>query len=174
MNRAVRKLIAHYERATADEHLAGESWYAQARSVARQLSRQHAVSPAVAAGVIAALSPRVTWKQNIRLADAVLGLTYERGAFGHNLNKARRISNGERPLDVLRGPKTRAFYRALTGDESSGVIDIWMTRAMGIRSLTNKAYAAAVRALQRAATAVGTTVAKFQAVVWVTIRGAYE
>ena len=166
-----KRLIAYYERATTDERLAGESWYTEARTVARMLSRRHAVTSNVAAGVIASLSPRVTWRQNIKLADAVLGLTYERGALGANLQKARRIANGERPLDVLRGPKVRAFYRALTGDESSGVIDVWMQRAMRVTRLSVRAYEACVRALQRAAKAVGTTVARLQAIVWTVVRG---
>ncbi len=166
------RLVTLYTSATAGQRASGDAWYATARATARTLAARHGVSLATSAGVIAALSPRVTWRQNVRLADSVLGLTYERGAVRTNLAKARAIGcEGHAPLSVLSGPKVRAFYRAMMGDETAGVVDVWMVRAMRIRALTAKAYLAAVRAMARAAAIVGTTVARLQAVVWTVVRG---
>jgi hypothetical protein len=96
---------------------------------------------------------------------------------GSSVDKAERIRDGERPLSVLRGPKTRAFYRAMTGDTSAGVVDVWMVRAMGLdpkKSLTPSQYAVCDEALQAAAAEVGLPTTTFQAIVWTVVRGGAE
>lgn len=69
-------------------------------------------------GVFAALSPNNDEMGNFRdlttMCDAHKdGLSYDSisiTSYPKNKEKARRILNGEYPLDVLRGPKTRAFF----------------------------------------------------------------
>jgi len=152
----------------------GEVWYRTSRGEARRLARKHGVTVSRAAGVIAALSPRVQWSVNVRMADALLGGQRVRG-LGLSVANARRIRRGERPLDVLNGPKTRAFYRAIMGDEDAAVIDVWMMRAAG-RSEASPRNAAdydlVSEALRRAARQVGRGTATFQAIVWTQVRGA--
>lgn len=170
---SVELLLDHYQRATAEQADAGGRWYRESRRQARRLSREHGVTMATAAGVIAALSPRVQWAVNLRMADAMLG-GRPAGGLGASLAKAQAIIEGCRPLDVLRGPKTRAFYRAIMGDESAVTVDVWMMRAVGRaeQSPRNAAdYKAVAETITSAAIIAGCTPATFQAIVWTAVRG---
>jgi len=137
------------------------------------MAREHGTTQAVAAGVIAALSPRIRWVRNLAVARLALAGKKVTGVFKNNLAKARRIIAGEKPLGVLSGPKTRAFYRAIMGDESAAVIDVWMLRAVNYAKykLRDHEYNRITSALARAAHVVGTTIARLQAVVWAVVRG---
>lgn len=146
-------------------------WYRESRRVARALARKHGVSLATAAGVIAALSPRQQWSANVAGADDLLGGGTGCG-FAKNRDKAERIANGERPLDVLSGPKVRAFYRAIMGDQDAAVVDVWMWRAMGQNPLAPTVkYDDAAASLVEAARKVEVAVTAFQAAVWTYVRG---
>lgn len=173
MRAMVSKLVATYQGAPPDAMQAGTMWYATARGTVQRLSREYGVTRAVAAGVVSALSPRLQWAVNVRAAEVVLGGDIPRGVFKTSLSKALRITRGgERPLVVLSGPKTRAFYRALMGDDSAAVVDVWVLRAVRwTRKVTAKAYARIARALAAAAAVVGVSVAVLQAVAWVVVRG---
>jgi hypothetical protein len=170
---AVERLVAHFEEADVETEQLGGRWYRESQRVARRLSRKHGTTIACAAGVIAALSPRIRWASNVALADAVLAGHEVTGVFGRNLEKARRIAAGERPLTVLGGDKVRAFYRAIMGDEDSVVIDVWMCRAVGVHkvALSSRGYEAIADAVREAAKLVGVTPAQLQAIVWVQVRG---
>ena len=138
------------------------------------MARIHGCTLATSAGVIAALSPRLGWTYNVLAADLVLGQAeHVPGVFRASLAKARRIAEGARPTAVLSGPKVRAFYRALMGDESAAVVDVWTARAAGLdgSQLTPKQYDAVARALRMGADEVGTTTSRLQAVAWVAVRG---
>lgn len=167
----------HYHAATeSTAQLEGGEWYRKSRLVAKNLARSHGCTLATAAGVLAAISPRMRWGANIRLASAILAGEQVTGVFGQNLVKAHRIMAGEKPLSVLGGDKVRAFYRAIMGDESSVVIDVWMLRAAGWdkRTLTPREYERVAASLTEAAKAVGVSPADFQAIVWTQVRGSAE
>lgn len=116
--------------ASSETVSAGVGWYRLARREARGLSRAYGVTERASAGVISALSPRVSWLDNLRRAGRLLE-TGERVGIGTHSDRALEIRGGGRPLSILRGPKTRAFYRNITGDlESSITIDTWMMRAL--------------------------------------------
>jgi hypothetical protein len=168
-------------------------WYGVARRAADALAGEYGVSLSTAAGVIAALSPRVSWRDNLRGAERVLhraafpelfgeggeleGLGRPVPGYGANRRKAERIAAGERPLSVLGGDKVRAFYRAIMGDQDAAVIDVWMLRAVGEperKSVRGPKYEAVARALRAAADAAGVNTAPFQAVIWTVVRGGAE
>jgi len=135
------------------------------------MARRHGTTPRRAAGVIAALSPMQQWDVNLRMADAVLAGLEVKGLTG-NIRKAEAIASGAKaPLQVLSGPKVRAFYRAIVGDRESAVVDRHMWRAMGDDPLRPPAYEVGARAITEAARSVGAPVADFQAVVWEHVRG---
>lgn len=167
------RLVSLYQSAPLEVQTAGNSWYADARREARAMAREHGTTEAVAAGVIAALSPRIHWVRNLTVARLALAGGKVTGVFKTNLAKARRILAGEKPLGVLSGPKTRAFYRALMGDQTAAVIDVWMLRA--VRYANDKVsaidYQRITAALSRAAQRVGVTIARMQAIIWVVVRG---
>jgi hypothetical protein len=169
-----RRLLRIYRKATEAARKAGSEWYRKARVTAYEMATRHGHSLSTSAGVIAALSPRLSWTYNVRAADLVLsGAERVPGVFAASLRKARAIAAGARPDVVLSGPKVRAFYRALTGDETAAVVDVWVSRAAGIgaASLSPKAYADVASALAIAAREAGTSTARLQAAVWVAVRG---
>lgn len=86
----------------------GARWYVEANRLALELSPGNVER---GAGVIAALSPREIWTRNANNARLLFanGGTGTIG-LGANVAKAMRIYAGEAPLDVLGGPKVRAFY----------------------------------------------------------------
>lgn len=100
------RLVRLYESAPQETLDAGDIWYASARNEARSMARDNGVTEAVAAGVIAALSPRIHWVRNLTVARLLLARKKVTGVFKTNLAKARRILQGEKPLGVLSGPKT--------------------------------------------------------------------
>lgn len=163
-------------------------WYRESRRTARAMARRYGVSLKTTAGIIAALSPRTHWADNVRGAERVL---YRRNlpdvlrelapivpGFGANVRKAERIAEGEDPLVVLGGDKVRAFYRAILGDPDAVVIDVWMIRAAGedpkVYKATGRAYALMAEALRIAADEAGASPADFQAIVWTHVRGGAE
>ncbi len=148
-------------------------WYRESRRTARALARKHDTTLATAAGVIAALSPRIRWRENVLGADHILGGADSGPGFNRNVEKACRIRDGERPLSVLGGPKVTAFYRAIMGDKEAAVIDVWMWRAMGIKP-GEVPYAVAEACLREAAAKAGVSVSDFQAIVWTHVRGGAE
>jgi hypothetical protein len=173
---AERTLVAHYRDADEETEQLGTGWYRRSRQVARELAKTHGVHLSVAAGVLAAVSPRIRWSSNIEVADALLAGREVVGIFNANRVKAERIIAGERPLAVLGGDKVRAFYRAIMGDPDAVVLDVWMMRAAGWTkaSLTPREYEELSRALRNAAERVGLDPADFQAVVWSHVRGGGE
>lgn len=164
----VRRLLFRYLQAPAD----GARWYVGARKTVRSMAREHGVTVACAAGVVAALSPRLHWSRNVAAARIVLSGARPSGVFRTSYGKARRIYRGERPLRVLSGLKVRAFYRALMGDRRAAVIDTWILQAVGwAHKVTDRVYAAIARALELAARRVHRSVTELQAAVWVAVRG---
>lgn len=98
------------------------TWYADARRFCVGIGRPHGLTVETVAGAVAALSPQVSWREQVSYAPAILdawaqGLTFRRfpgPGYNANKRKAARILAGGAPLDVLGGPKVRAFYRAIT------------------------------------------------------------
>ena len=172
IKRLAARLVAVFQSATRAVKRQGADWYRLAGAAARSMARKHGVTRACAAGVIAALSPRLTWSYNVRAAELTLQGGDVPGVFRASLAKARRIAAGERPLSVLSGPKVRAFYRALMGDTSAAVVDVWTARAAGVLGDAGPARLLEVAsALRLAAAEVGRPVAHVQATAWVVVRG---
>lgn len=170
-------LTEHYRQAgETTAQLEGGSWYDTARLAAGRISRATGVTKAQAAGVIAAISPRMRWSANVNLAERICSGEQVTGVFGSNLAKAHRIMAGERPLDVLGGDKVRAFYRAIMGDSDAVVIDVWMLRAVEWekKTITSREYEHVADCLREAAESVGVDPADFQAIVWTQVRGSAE
>lgn len=191
--RYARALSAAYAAADDDARAYGAGWYAAARAVAREIADECPCSLEQAAGAIAALSPRVSWADNQadarRLADwyftpngcgdwvPLWGLRLH--AFSAQQHKAVDcLTDGMGPLDILRGPKERAFYRNIIGDTDAVTVDVWVARAAtrGTRDkpASHRDYADMAAGLRRAARAAGVTPRDFQAAVWVAIRQSHS
>lgn len=105
-------VIAVYRSATAAQRREGRDWYRNTHGAAASLDPRNVRR---AAGVIAALSPRVSWPRNLELAAHTYAMGRASGTLGNSCRAADAILYGADPLDVLGGPKVRAFF-ALIAD----------------------------------------------------------
>jgi hypothetical protein len=174
--RIARRYAALYRRAGGME---GSAWYFDAHRTARRLARRYKVTLGQAAGVIAAMSPGMSWKGNVTVAGTIIG-AFVRGAAGppkagltRNVANAWGVLQGHPVRAMLRGPKTYAFYRSIMGHQESAVIDRWMMRAAGFDkdSPTAREYGMLSKALRLAAKREGVKPNVLQAVVWTYARG---
>lgn len=190
----IRNVTATYIGATDLERDEGMRWYEAARALARALAETHWGSGRPrdvrrAAGVIAVLSPNVSWGRNVQLATLAFKDGKASGTFSRNTDKADKILAGADPADVIGGPKvTNFFQNILTGGENDGVtVDrhaahIAMGRILsdderGKLLKVTKAfdgYGRIVDAYREAAWRLGIAPAKLQAVTWTAHRNGLE
>lgn len=190
----VNNVIYWFHLATATEKAQGELWYYDANEFASQLAREYSTLTPVAAYVISALSPAVSWEQNQADAITLFRAVYHGagpyeinvGTYNANKEKAWRIASGE-PLSVIgNGLKTNAFAQNILLDSNYVTVDRHMQRAAlmdytnqydGI-SLTAKRYRNVESAIKRAAREVSTderiyTPFEVQAIVWLAYRNRF-
>lgn len=100
----------------------GMTWYQQAHDFARELCPTDVPK---AAGVLAALSPRVSWVYNKKLAVRAFETGHATGHLTMCTTKADAILNGASPLTVLTSPKVSNFYRCILDpmDPNAVVVD---------------------------------------------------
>lgn len=177
----VVRLVNTYRR--APESAEAMAWYGNAYNVARNLAAGSPYAVRQCAAVIAVLSPRMKWGQNVQAARDVIeaharGVSVESvkcPAFGRNVRAAYRILDGGQ---FVGGPKTGAFYRAILGDPDAVTIDIWAWRAATgedmPQSVRVSERAAVDAAYRRAAYRLGVTPRDLQAIVWTAVRGSHE
>jgi hypothetical protein len=179
----VRRITRMYRRATPAEYAAGVEWYRVAQDAASEIYPER---PDIAAGVIAALSPRAQWSVNLRWARAVIhaARTGQECPAVHTQTMraiAWSVATGKVPYaEALKGPKTSRFARAIdptVADLSRVTIDVWAARtaegknspshnANGAIAPNGRRYLAIERAYQRAAQILGQDPAIVQAVCW--------
>jgi hypothetical protein len=102
----VQNIVNTYQRATPELIRGGNEWYDRANEVANSIGGGDVRR---GAGILAALSPRTDWKRNIDLAHQLIK-TGNAATMGANVLKARRIHEGEDPLEVLGGHKVTNFF----------------------------------------------------------------
>ena len=91
---------------------AGKAWYKHANQLCQVLSTETEVPLRNVCGVLAALSPQVSWDVNITSCESVVRLgEIDLGYTGYKINveKSYRCLTTE-PLEVLGGLKVLAFY----------------------------------------------------------------
>lgn len=178
-------ILAVYDRATPAEIHDGTYWYMGANALAWELDHAR---PAQAAGVIAALSPRLHWDKNAayaRLAYNLKGYSIDEVmSYVPTLNnsriKALRMVNGEHVRDVLgNGLKTNAFWHnilhpydseAVTVDKHAANIARGEYTKYNSTTISNKQYAEIANAYREAAHIAGIAPLTMQAITWVTWR----
>lgn len=174
------KVLRVFAAATRQQRREGVGWYRHAHGVAASLD-----SDVVrAAGVIAALSPRVSWPRNVELAGRAYTEGKASGTLGRSCKAADAILAGAHPAYVLNGPKVRAFFTLILDptDEHTVCVDRHaIDVAVGHRlveaertekfSLERRGlYERFARCYRRAGAQLGILPSQVQAVTWVTWR----
>lgn len=175
----VDRILAVYSRATDDVIKLGVEWYGEAESLVNSLSAETGYSRETIAAVIAHLSPRTTWKQNVKGAIALIRNGEKAiGIMSNNFERAIKALNSDNPIETLNGPKTRRFALNILGNKEVVTVDVWAMRVAfdGFEyqeSVLSRAgvYEAIENAYQIAAKTVGVMPSEIQAITWVTIRG---
>ncbi len=161
------------KKATFGQVEQASKWYLDAERVAHEVARNLDSDLEVGASVVSAFSPRERWTNNVQKAIAFsLGQTVV--GLPNNLKMAKKaLVLG---FDSLNGQKTNAFARAIAGDESAVVIDVWMLRALGIekKTPTQAQYVEMARAVKKVAIELGMTPRAMQALIWIVVRGSAE
>ena len=156
--------------ATLSQTEAASVWYHDAAAVASEVARNLGTSLEVGASIVAAFSPRERWSTNVAKAIAY-SLGSRPAGLGNNLRMAdASVAAG---FDALKGQKTNAFARAITGDTNAVVIDVWMMRAAGMEtdSPNKTQYALLSEAVTAVAAQFGITPRTAQALIWIIVRG---
>lgn len=180
IRKQANSVIRYYNRSTAQEKAEGSAWYPTANLFAYGLADRYDLrSVDQAAGIIAALSPQVSWGLNQRLA-VLLCATGDAPGLGKNVAKALAILGGNAPLDTLGGPKVRAFYGniidpigdAVTVDRHAiAIANDHPICAKPGRAPTLAEYEVTAEAYRRAARFIGErSVAEIQATTWLVRR----
>jgi hypothetical protein len=168
-------------RAKPEHYREGIDWYQHAHTLARVLAGQHDISVEQAAGVLAALSPQLSWPRNVAYAEQFLA-TGDAPVLGRSKRAAARIVAGELPLSVLQGPKVRAFFANIADPSSDAVTvdrhahDVAVGQRFGDarRSLLGRqgGYDLLAAAFRLAAAKVGLQPSAVQAIAWLAWRAA--
>lgn len=168
--------------ASADEYTNAVLWYPIAHKFALSMSEAYGLTIEQSCGIIAAMSPQLSWQKNkeqalefcrrMRNGESLVGLM----AYKANVNKAVRIYNGEFALDVLGGMKVRSFYANLMLDVQAVTVDRHATHIAlfgtsnsdksGSIAVTDKLYKLISAAYAQAAELLNVPAYVVQSVTW--------
>jgi hypothetical protein len=140
----------------------GRHWYQGAELQLRRLCEVHDWDPTEFAEVLALTSPRVQVSRNVPLA-----IKFMRTGLCMRLHRAQ-IEHWLK-TGVIRGKKCEPFARALMGDPTAVVLDVWMSKALGVThaQVTQKRVMdVAVPRVHKVARALGWTPCQVQAAIW--------
>jgi hypothetical protein len=174
-------LVSLYARVPSESIAAGSLWYLHARDIADAMARRHRTTLDVSAAIVAVTSPRCSWDENLARTEAVLGGTIPPMFDDIERKCSSILADPGRTERYVKGPKVSAFRRAILGDMSAVVLDIWALRAalatpyvsdadykLGVGTATR--YGIVAEGFRRAAEDVGLHPAILQAILWVAVR----
>ena len=149
------------------------TWYYEAQEVAEDVAENLSTTLEVGASIVAAFSPRERWSTNVAKA-----LAFSTGKPVSGLQNNYRMAQAALTdgFDALKGLKTNAFARAIAGDSSAVVIDVWMMRAANMEtdSPNKSQYNMLSDAVRMVADDFGITPRTAQALIWIVKRGSAE
>lgn len=156
--KGIKNIVAVFDLASAGEVTEGLDWYDRAHRIAERLSSIYNVDIALAAGVIAALSPNNRWERNVVDAENIIR-AYVDGSADDAMNvkvctygkmKAKAIKvleagDEDGGLDIatiLNGRKITAFFWCIMESHSDVCIDghaysIWFGDRLTMKEVPN-------------------------------------
>ena len=177
----VRRILGTLEKASPQHKLEGEQWY----EVARRFARSIHPNELSGAGVLAALSPRITWSENQIGARVICNAAINGddmpvvGVAGYEANrvKAWSIARGDwdfSPLELLNRSKgsfkVNNFFRNIIGMTEPVTVDLWTAEvAEGYKigkGVQGVHYLGIERAYQEASFECSYTPRDLQAITW--------
>jgi hypothetical protein len=118
----VENIIKKYKEAPEEMLKGGHEWYSKAHDVAHTIGGGDTRR---GAGIIAALSPLSTWEKNVSQAHELIKTGNVASALlPANVEKARRIHQGEDPTSVLGGHKVTNFFHNINDPSSKEHVTI--------------------------------------------------
>lgn len=176
----VANMWEHVNVSTQEEFDAAVGWYSVAQMYARELGETLGLRGRrgilVGAGMLAVLSPGISWATNVREAVRIASFDIDGdfASYGRNVGKAMAIADEGYVSIYVKGRKTRSFAACIVNPHTSKavVIDRWIARAAGVNhGLYNMGvYDAVAEAMTFIADKVGMDVPSTQALVWVVAR----
>lgn len=145
----------------------GKDWYSEAIPLLQVRAENFNVGLEEYNAVLAITSPRVRVHRNVKFTEDFFrqGMpALRRHLPGVRAAMAHYLDTGE-----IRGPKTSAFRRALSGDHDAIVLDTWMARALNVNQSklsTKRVICEAERRIRRVAKNLSITPAECQAAIW--------
>jgi len=123
-----------YLGSTEIEKTMGFHWYQDQHNYLKDMSAHFNVKLEVTCGIVAALSPLISWQENINIAyhflkfKGKLPSNVKTSCFKINLKKALKIYRTKKVFPTLSGFKVTQFYANLLNpfDENSVTIDTFM------------------------------------------------
>lgn len=145
-------------------------WYRYAQAEIRFSATSLDISADKLAALLAVCSPRVSVKRSIRFALMLLKRPNDKPADMMSTVYAA-VRHWQRTGEI-RGPKTGPFAKALLGDLSAVVLDVWMAVAFGVPHVAwnrRKLRTIAQDRVRQAARVLGWRPAEVQAAVWAAV-----
>lgn len=179
MNTRIKNLLKVFALASTNQIETHARWYYAAHDMAESWAIEFNIPIENVVGIIAVLSPCLSWGMNIAAAREVLSTGDTKLQTGENREKARRCLAGD--LSAIQGPKVTRFYESILRPESTQdivVVDVWMNRIM-LGNITGsftppapkgRVYLEMQDDVREAAALVGLTPQAFQAVTWEVVR----
>lgn len=175
MNQVRRNIHEVYNVRTSQDMHDGMHWYDEANELALGIATNTGKSVDHAAVMIAHLSPRTKWAENVRYAIEVASTGDTKGTFRSCVDRARRALESDDPWSTFgKAPKTRSFAANIRGDLTAVTIDTWAMKVAGVTEQQLGrvgVYQAVAHAFRLEARKAGIEPAQLQAITWVTIRG---
>lgn len=178
---AYDNLVELLKNATEADYALAQAWYGEAGEFAASLCEYTSWNMEVSCSVVSAFSPRVTWAHNKVKAQQYAQGIMPLGLSSHIVAADRCLKEG---FKGLRGLKTHNFARAIAGDTSAIVIDVWMARGAKLTHGVKSKYAGQFKnspsvteyraisgAIESMAKGFNMEPSTLQALLWILIRG---
>ena len=167
--------LANGPAVTPEEIQAGSKWYRESREAIREV---YGEDWPLFCKCLAATSAHASLATNMTLAKKAFNQIQDTGAVRResfcrsHFKGLNHVIAGNLP----RGRKVRNFAKALLGDESVVVVDVWMMRYAGLdkQSPTSRQYDYIEDRVREEAEDNNVTPSAWQAVLWSRTRGAGE